>query len=371
MIKVEKFFKILKENKINFFSGVPDSVLKDAKIHLSKINKKNHIIAANEGSAIASSIGYYLSTGRIPCVYFQNSGLGNALNPLISIAHKKVYSIPLFLLIGWRGAPGIPDEPQHLVKGGITTKLLKLLNIKYCILNNSNDLKKIKNLLNYAKKNKTPVACLIKKNILVNTKKIKTKFKKNTKGIVREIFIKKFLKKIKAKSKIISTTGFTSRELFQIRENFNLKKGSDFYMVGGMGHSSMVALGISSQIKNEVICLDGDGSFLMHMGSLANIGFYGNKNFKHIVFNNFCHESVGGQETHSENIDIKNLALGSGYKNYYRLDNLNKIDITLKKFFSNKGPSILEIITKFGFMKNLVRPKNLHTIKKNFMNISD
>ncbi len=365
MIEVEKFFKVLKKNKINFFSGVPDSILKSTKSYLSKIKKENHIIAANEGSAIASSIGYHLSTGKIPCVYFQNSGLGNAINPLISITHKKVYSIPLFLLIGWRGAPKLADEPQHLVKGGITQKLLKLLNIRYCTLNSPKDLKKIKNLLNYAKKNKTPVACLVKKNTLFSS--IQNKNKKNSKGIIKEIFIKQFLKKIKSKTKIISTTGFTSRELYQIRKNFKLKKGKDFYMVGGMGHSSMVALGVSTQIKNEVICLDGDGSLLMHMGSLANIGFYGKKNFKHIVFNNFCHESVGGQETNTENINIKSLALGSGYKKFYRISKTKEINNILKKFLFSKGPSILEIITKISAKKNLIRPKQLYNIKKKFM----
>ena len=139
MINVNKLFKFLNKNGINFFSGVPDSILKNTKWYLENKNKKQHIIAANEGSAIASCIGYFLATGKLSCAYMQNSGLANAINPLISIAHKKVYSVPIFLMIGWRGSPGIKDEPQHLTKGSITLKLLKLLNIKYCILNNEND----------------------------------------------------------------------------------------------------------------------------------------------------------------------------------------------------------------------------------------
>jgi len=366
MIEIKNFFKLLKKNKVDFFSGVPDSVLKSTNEYFNKIKKTKHIIAANEGSAVATSIGYYLSTGKVPCVYFQNSGLGNAINPLISIAHKKVYSIPLFLLIGWRGAPGTLDEPQHLIKGKITTKLLNLLNIRYCILKNHNDLKKVKKILDYAKKNKTPVACLVKKNTFSSSVKIKRKVKSS--GILRHVLIKKFLNKINKKTKIISTTGFTSRELFQIRQNHNLKKGKDFYMVGGMGHSSMVALGVSNQMKNkEVVCLDGDGSLLMHMGSIANIGFYGKTNFKHIVFNNFCHESVGGQDTNIENVSIKKVFLGFGYKKYFYLNNHSKIEITLKKFLSSKGPSILEVITKFGSISNLTRPKKLLDIKKNFI----
>ena len=170
MIDVSNLFGFLNSNGIKFFSGVPDSVLKNTRRHLEKKNKSQHIIAANEGSAIASCAGYYLSTGKLPCAYMQNSGLGNAINPLISIAHKKVYSIPIFLMIGWRGAPGIKDEPQHLLKGAITLKLLRLLNIKYCVLNNENDFSKLKKLINFSKKNRVVVACLIKRNILISKK---------------------------------------------------------------------------------------------------------------------------------------------------------------------------------------------------------
>ena len=368
MIETKKLFTFLKNNKINFYTGVPDSVLKNAKSYLEKLKKTNHIIASNEGSAVAAAIGYYLSTRKLPCVYFQNSGLGNAINPLISIAHKKVYSIPLFLLIGWRGAPGRKDEPQHLAKGLITPKLLKLLNIRYCILNSKNDLKKLKKLLNFAKKNKVPVACLIKKDVLFKEKKNVKKNRVNlSKGVKREDFIKIFLKNLNSQSKIISTTGFTSRELFQIRSHYKFSKGKDFYMVGGMGHSSMVALGISLKTKKQVVCLDGDGSLLMHMGSLANIGFYASLNYKHVIFNNFCHESVGSQKTNTENIDIKSLALSMGYKKYYHIKNKKELPKILKKFFLCKGPCMLEVLTKNISMKNLVRPKNLLEIKKNFM----
>ena len=166
MIDVEKFFNCLKKNEISFFTGVPDSVLKDTNSHFK--NKKNnyHFVTGNEGSAVALAIGYFLSTNKIPCVYMQNSGLGNAINPLISIAHKKIYSIPMLLLIGWRGTPGIKDEPQHMVKGAITTKLLKLLNINFCTIKTSKDLKKLKKIISYSKKTQQPVACLVSKNIL-------------------------------------------------------------------------------------------------------------------------------------------------------------------------------------------------------------
>ena len=243
-----------------------------------------------------------------------------------------------------------------------------MLNIRYCTLNSEKDFKKLKKLLIYANKNNVAVACLIKKDVLFKKKdSIEKKALNTSKGIKREDFIKIFLKNLNSQSKIISTTGFTSRELFQIRSHYKFSKGKDFYMVGGMGHSSMVALGISLKTKKQVVCLDGDGSLLMHMGSLANIGFYASLNYKHVIFNNFCHESVGSQKTNTENIDIKSLALSMGYKKYYHIKNKKELPKILKKFFLCKGPCMLEVLTKNISMKNLVRPKNLLEIKKNFM----
>ena len=366
MIDTDKLFKFLNKNGINFFSGVPDSVLKSTKRYFETKNNKQHIITANEGAAVAACIGYFLSTGKLSCVYMQNSGLGNAINPLISIAHKRVYSIPIFLMIGWRGSPGSTDEPQHLVKGFITPKLLKLLNIKYCILNNEKDFSKLKKLLSFSKKNNSVVACLIKKNILFSKKKSN---KKNyvKSDISRETFIKELLRKIGSKTKLISTTGYTSRELYQIRLKYNLKKGKDFYMVGGMGHSSMVALGASLQINNQVICLDGDGSMIMHLGSLTNIGYSAKKNYKHILLNNFCHESVGGQKTVAENLNFQKLSIGAGYKKYFYLNEQKKVKKILKKFLFSQGPCLLEVAIKQEAMRKLVRPKNLIKLKNQFM----
>ena len=365
MIEVEKLLQILERNSIKYFTGVPDSVLKETDYYLNKKKKDKHFIATNEGSAVALAIGYNLATKKIPCVYMQNSGLENALNPLISVAHKKVYSIPMVLLIGWRGAPGKKDEPQHKLKGAITEKLLQLLNIKYCVLNNKNDLKKIKELIVYAKKNNNPVALLIKKDTLKNSKK--KKLIKHNITLKREDVISDLLRKVKKNSKIIATTGFTSRELHQIRKIKKEKKGNDFYMVGGMGHTSMVSLGISIKTLDDVICLDGDGSFLMHLGSLVSIGKIGGKNFKHILFNNNSHESVGGQTTNIEKLNIKKLILSSGYKNYYLIKSFDKISITINKFLKSKGPSFLEIKIGIGSIKDLKRPKNLLQIKKNFI----
>tara|TARA_Y100000590_G_scaffold465257_1_gene637031 strand:+ start:1484 stop:2587 length:1104 start_codon:yes stop_codon:yes gene_type:complete len=366
MVDVNKFFKFLNKNDIKFFSGVPDSVLKNTRWIFEKKNKRQHIITANEGSAIASCIGYFLATGKIPCAYMQNSGLGNAINPLISIAHQKVYSVPILLLIGWRGSPGLKDEPQHKAKGAITPKLLKLLGIKYCVLNKKDNFSKLKKLIRFSRKNEKPVACLIKKDVLTISKK---NFKQNkyVSNISREEFIKILLNKISPKTKLISTTGFTSRELYQLRLNSKLNKGKDFYMVGGMGHSSMVALGLSLHTKGRVICLDGDGSLIMHMGSLTNIGFSANKNFKHILLNNFSHESVGGQKTNSEKINFKKLIDGAGYKKYFQIKNKQNIILQLKRFLKCTGPAFLEVLIKEGSPKELTRPKNLEKLKKLFM----
>ena len=212
MIIVKDLLKTLSKNKISFYTGVPDSILKNLSLHLDKFKKNQHIMAANEGSAISLATGYYLSTKKAGCVYLQNSGIGNAINPLISIAHNKVYSIPMLLLIGWRGSPRSYDEPQHEAKGAITQKLLKLMNIDYCILREKKDLNKLNKIIKKSKKNKVPVACLIEKNTLLNLKTIKKKIVSGAR-LKREDVIKNLLKNIKRKTNIISTTGFTSREL--------------------------------------------------------------------------------------------------------------------------------------------------------------
>lgn len=367
MIKTKQFFNFLNKNKIEFFTGVPDSVLKETNNYFKTQNYTNHIITANEGSAISLGVGYNLATKKIPCVYMQNSGLGNALNPLISIAHKKVYSIPMLLLIGWRGSPRYKDEPQHEVKGMITRDLLNLIQIKYCILKNEEDFKKLKKLINYSKKNQRPVACLVEKNIFKNSIKSKKSFTNKNLSLKRADIISDLLKKINKNTKIVATTGFTSRELHQLRNDRQEKKGNDFYMVGGMGHSSMVSLGISIKTKKQVVCIDGDGSFLMHLGSLASISKFANKNFKHILFNNYSHESVGGQPTNIDKIEIKKLVLSCGYKNYYKIFRKSEVKKTLINFLNSKGPSFLEIQVKNGSINNLKRPKNLLNIKKNFM----
>ena len=225
MIKVETLINLLKRNNSDFFTGVPDSVLKELSSSLQNKNKKNHIIATNEGSAISIGIGNYLSTQKLPVIYMQNSGLSNALNPLISIAHERVYSIPLILVIGWRGSPKIKDEPQHNVKGEITEQILKLLNIKFTILRSNSDLNKFDKQIKLAKKNKCIVACLIEQGTLKKNKKVK---KKDFYDLDKEFFLKTLLESLKKKTKIISSTGYNSRELIYLRKKYRIKNSKDF-----------------------------------------------------------------------------------------------------------------------------------------------
>ena len=365
MIKVDTLINLLKKNNCNFFSGVPDSVLKELSSSLKNKSKKNHIIATNEGSAVSLGIGHYLAKKEVPCIYMQNSGLSNALNPLISIAHQKVYSIPLVLIIGWRGSPKIKDEPQHNVKGKITEKILKFLNINFTILRTKKDLIKFDKQIKAAKKNNSVVACLIENGIL-KKKKIKIS-KKDFYNLDKEFFLKTLLETIPNKSKIISSTGYNSREIMHLKEKYKFKNSKDFYMVGGMGHASSVALGYSLSSKNKTICIDGDGSLLMHLGSIKTAGYFANKNFKYILLNNNTHDSVGGQSTHADKVDFKKLSQSLGIKNFYFIKNKVNINQKIKNFINNKKPSFLEVKVTGCKINKLPRPKDLIKIKRDFM----
>ena len=361
MILAKNIIQVLKKNKINFFTGVPDSVLKN----LSSEFKKNHIIVNNEGTAISIASGYYLSTGKLPCVYLQNSGLGNAVNPLVSITHKKVYSIPAVLIIGWRGSPGSRDEPQHIVKGEITKNILNLLGIKYCVLKNKSNLIRFDRLIKFAKKNNSTIACLIEKNLIQSKRNIKKKIKINNFEINRYEFLSELSNLIKKKTKVVSSTGYISREFDNILRSNKNKFINPFYMVGGMGHSSAVTLGIDLFSKTQNICLDGDGALLMHLGSMGITSKFAGKSFKHILFRNNSHESVGNQTTNSNHINYKLLAKGLGFKKYSLINKKSHCRSVLKNFLNISGPAFLEVRIKSGSIQNLGRPRNLKLLKYN------
>ena len=364
MINSINLFRFINK-KIRFFSGVPDSNLKYL-INLFDNKNIDHHICANEGLATAMGIGYYLSTKKIPAVYMQNSGLSNALNPLLSIAHSKVYSIPLFLIIGWRGSPGSKDEPQHLVKGNITRTLLKLSGVKVEIINHDYDFKKIEKLIKFAKLKKSPVAILIKNGALTKTKnRIQ---KKNVTNLFREDVINELIKQVRKKTYIISNTGFASRELDHCLKMHKNKYIRPFYMIGGMGHTSMVA--ISQAIykkKYDIICIDGDGSLIMHFGSIINTGYLKPNNFKHLLINNLQHESVGGQPSNVDKVSFIKFAKISGYKNIFFCREKSNLNRKIKKFLSQKQVSFMEVQTSPKTSSNLGRPKNFKKIKDKFM----
>ena len=313
MLDPKKFYNFLKKNNINFFTGVPDSLLKNFICLFDKKKKEEHLSVGNEGVAIALAAGHYLSSGNPGLVYMQNSGLGNAINPLNSIANKKVYGIPMILLIGWRGEIikknlQINDEPQHLYQGKITLKQLKLIDIPYKII--SKDTKNLKKIINQIKKLsislQKPVAIIVKKGTFKKNKEKKILTKKAFYPYRKNI-IEKIIEKSKNSSLIISTTGYTSRELYQLRSIRNENVLKDFLMVGGMGHAVSVSTGIAKNFKKKkIICIDGDGSLLMHTSGMQNSAMM--RNFIHILINNGVHDSVGGQKINSIKLDYSQIS---------------------------------------------------------------
>ncbi|MBE6062967.1 MAG: phosphonopyruvate decarboxylase [Clostridium butyricum] len=361
MINVEEFYKELMKNNIEFFTGVPDSLLKSFCAYIKdNVCSEKNIIAANEGNAVAIASGYYLSTGKIGLVYMQNSGIGNAINPIASLVDEKVYKIPMLMLIGWRGEPGKKDEPQHKKQGIITLELLEVLGIKYKILDENMDNYDIKQVVKqaceYIAENNVPFAFVVRKNTF-NEYKLKSINKENELELTREKAIEIIASNIDKSSAVISTTGMASRELFEIRERFKEEHNKDFLTVGSMGHASQIALGIALNSKDRnVYCIDGDGALIMHLGGLAIIGNLSAHNYKHIVINNGAHDSVGGQETVGLKIDIPSIAKACGYKKAYSCSNESELNEYIKIVDEMEGPVLLEVKVKKGARKDLGRP---------------
>ena len=366
MISIEKFINELKNNNLNFFTGVPDSLFKDLCFAIDKKFKSRHCVAANEGSAVGIGIGYHLKTKKIPVIYMQNSGLGNAVNPLISLANSEIYKIPLFLIIGWRGEPSnkFIDEPQHITQGKETENFLKNLGIKYKIINSKSNTKKIiKDLKNYSEKKNLPVCILIKKNTF-EAKKFKRKFG-NEKLFLREELLEILINKLPNNSTVVSTTGILSRELNEILKKTR-KKINNFMCVGGMGHAISVASGIAKNTKKKVFCFDGDGALTMHMGSLTTSAL--EDNIVHIVFNNYAHESVGGHKTSAVHVKFYKLAGILGYKSVKYCKNKNDLQNAISKGIISNKSFFIEILCKQGHRKNISRPKEkMYSLKETFI----
>lgn len=358
MIKPELFYKWLINADINFFSGVPDSLLKDICAYITdNTPSEKHIIAANEGNSVALAAGYHMASGTIPLVYMQNSGLGNTVNPLLSLTNKQVYDIPMLMMIGWRGEPGKKDEPQHITQGRLTLELLETMEVPYQIL--SDDAEEAKRQFDIAiahiSEENQPYALVVRKG-LFESYKMKSTID-NSYSLIREEAIKQIVEKLSDNEIIVSTTGKTSRELFEIREALGQGHDSDFLTVGCMGHANQIAVGMAlAKPKRKVICIDGDGALLMHMGSMAINGAISPKNFIHIVINNGSHESVGGQPTVADTIDVVKIAEANNYKSAVSVSSSEALDDVLEHLENLKGPALIEIKTKVGSRDDLGRP---------------
>ncbi len=362
---VTEFVKIL---GADFYTGVPDSQLKSLCNYLMDtygIDEKHHIIAANEGNCVSIAAGYHLASNKVPVVYMQNSGEGNIINPVASLSNDNVYAIPAIFIIGWRGEPGIHDEPQHVYQGKITCNLLDLMDIKNFVITSKTTVDELKKIMEEYKKilqKGKNVAFVISKGALTYNKKISYS---NNYSMTREDAIEHIVK-VANQDPIISTTGKASRELFEIREQKKQSHKYDFLTVGSMGHVSSIALGVAINKPNKKIwCIDGDGSLLMHLGALAVIGKFSPKNMIHIVINNESHETVGGLPTVASNVNLAKLAKDCGYSYTTSVDNFKDLDSELNNIKYREELCFVEILCSIGARDDLGRPTTTPIENKN------
>lgn len=366
MISPKFFIDTLASRNIDFFAGVPDSLLKNICAYITdNLPKEQNIIAANEGGAMGIAAGYHLSTGKIPCVYMQNSGEGNIINPLASLTDKEVYGIPVLLLIGWRGRPGVHDEPQHVKQGKVTTGLLNTMGINYTVLSKDEDqvYKQIYEAHQYMSRKNECYALVIEKD----TFEAYTLQNRVESGLTmaREEAIEAAVSCLQENAVVVSTTGMISRELFEIRERNGQDHAHDFLTVGSMGHASQIALGIALQQPDRpVYCFDGDGASIMHMGNMAITAQMQPKNYIHIVFNNGAHDSVGGQPTVGLDINLAAVADAVGYKKTISISLKQQLESAIKEAQASEGPVLLEIKVKKGNRKDLGRPTTTPQMNK-------
>lgn len=343
----------------DFYTGVPDSQLKalcDYLMHTYGIDPRHHIIAANEGGCAAIAAGYYLSTGRVPVVYMQNSGQGNVINPAASLLNEQVYAIPMLFIVGWRGEPGIHDEPQHVFQGEITLKLLEDLGIPAFVIDSDTTEQAVAEAMNGFRDILTAggqAAFVIRKNALSFGGKV---CYKNDYLMTREEIIRHIVR-VSGEDPVVSTTGKASRELFEIREAAGRGHQYDFLTVGSMGHSSSIALGIAIQKPGvKVWCLDGDGAMLMHMGAAAVIGAAAPENLVHVVINNGAHETVGGMPTVAKNADLVGIAKSCGYPRAVRVRTFEELDEALLSAKAGRLLTFIEVKAAIGARSDLGRP---------------
>ena len=358
MSKCEIFYNELRTNGVNFFTGVPDSLLKNFCAYVTDhVSSKQHVIAANEGNAIGLAIGHYLASGTPALVYMQNSGQGNAINPLVSLADPAVYGIPMVLLVGWRGEPGIKDEPEHLKQGKITLGLFETLGVPTSLLpEEENKLPEyVGRRVKQSLLEQRPVAIVAKKGFFDNYR-LQSKADVSY-SLTRERAIELIVGRIGPSAIVVSTTGKLSRELYEFRIRQKSSHQSDFLTIGGMGHASQIAIGIALEKPNRpVYCLDGDGAVLMHMGGLGIAASLKLKNYRHVILNNGAHESVGGQPTVGFCVDFTGIASSCGYSSVFKTHNEEELKGILPAFLRATGPAFLEVCVASGSRNDLGRP---------------
>lgn len=367
-MKVEKLLEIIGSD---FYTGVPDSQLKPLINYLMGtygIDKKHHIIAANEGNCTALAAGYHLATGKVPVVYMQNSGEGNIINPVVSLLNDKVYAIPMVFIVGWRGEPGIHDEPQHIYQGEVTIKLLEDMDIKAFAIGKDTTDEEVESVMKDYREELAKgkdVAFVIRKGALSTDVKVEYK---NDNKMMREEIIRHIVK-VSGADPIVSTTGKTSRELFETRVANDQSHKYDFLTVGSMGHSSSIAFGVAiNKPDTKVWCVDGDGAVLMHMGAMAVLGANKPGNMIHVVINNGAHETVGGMPTVAGQINLVAIAKACGYPNAVCVDTFDDLDKELEAAKSRNELSFIEVKCSIGARDDLGRPTTTALENKiNFM----
>lgn len=355
MIQPKAFIDALQQGGIDFFAGVPDSLLKHLCAYITDtLPRERNIIAANEGNAVGLAAGYHLATGKVGCVYMQNSGEGNIVNPLLSLVDEDVYHLPMLLIIGWRGEPGVHDEPQHKKQGKVTLALLETMGVPYAVLDENWE-QQVQQAVKAIRETNGIYALIVRKGtfdeyILQNQTLTEL-------PLSREEAIKIVVDKLREDDVVVSTTGMISRELFEYREARQQGHGADFLTVGSMGHASQIALGIALQKPDRrVFVFDGDGALLMHMGGMALIGDYCPKNLVHIVFNNGAHDSVGGQPTVGLSIDLPKIAEAVGYKTVMKATDEETLRKVLEQLNGCEKTALVEICVRKGNRKDLGRP---------------
>ena len=358
MLAPEDVFTCIREQGIDFFAGVPDSLLKDFCAYVTDHTADSeHVITANEGNAVALAAGHYLGTGAPALVYMQNSGIGNAVNPLLSLADPEVYAVPMLLMIGWRGEPGVKDEPQHVKQGRIMTPFLDALEIPWFELtaDTPDAGAVIRAACERMQADSMPVALLVRKGAFAKyklQKDVVTDYPLNREGAVQSV-----VDLLAGDDVVVSTTGKTSRELYEYRAARGDGHGNDFLTVGSMGHTAAIAMGVArGQPRRKTICLDGDGSVLMHMGALATVGQSGLANFIHVVVNNGAHDSVGGQPTVGFEVDLPAIARACGYREAETVSTAEDIRAAMARLRERPGPVLLEIRANKGARDDLGRP---------------